>query len=167
MDDCCAIPQTDDCCTVPPITAARECPECGARGKGVDVVTLEHLLGEDALARLDRGTSHRFCATPDCDVVYFAAGQSPFHQADLTVRVGLKVKEPPVPVCYCFGFTESDIEAQLAATGRSTVASEITARVKARECACEVKNPQGSCCLGNVATVTKRLAAQPGAAKPA
>ena len=30
-----------------------------------------------------------------------------------------------------------------------------TALVAADRCACEVKNPQGSCCLGNVAEATK------------
>jgi hypothetical protein len=34
------------------------------------------------------------------------------------------------------------------------VAERITALVKAERCACEVKNPQGSCCLGNVAAAT-------------
>lgn len=167
MDDCCTVPQADDRDAASQVVAERECPECGARGKGVDIVTLEHLLNPAALGRLDRDASFRFCATPDCDVVYFAAGRKPFHQADLTVRVGLKVKEPPVPVCYCFGFTKADIAAQLAATGQSTIAREITARVKAGECACEIKNPQGSCCLGNVAMATKRLAAQVRAQNPA
>lgn len=158
MDECCALSQARD---------ARACPECGARGKDVGLVTLEHLLTPEALRRLDRGASYRFCATRDCDTVYYADGLLPFHQADLTVRVGLKAKEPPVPVCYCFGFTEDHIAAQLASTGRSTIAQEITARVKAGECACEVKNPQGSCCLGNVAVATKRLSAQHQARTPA
>jgi hypothetical protein len=63
-------------------------------------------------------------------------------------------------VCYCFGVGESDIRRELAASGRSTAVDRITALVKSERCACEVKNPQGSCCLGNVATATK-------AAKPA
>lgn len=167
MDDCCEIPQAGAGCAVTPEAAASDCPECRARGKGVDLVTPEHLLSPDALGRLDRGAAYRFCATPTCDVVYFADGLPAFHQGDLTVRVGLKVAEPPVPVCYCFGFMEADIADQLAATGRSTIAGEITARVKAGECACEIKNPQGSCCLGHVATATKRLAAQHATPEPA
>ncbi len=34
------------------------------------------------------------------------------------------------------------------AHGRSTIVEEITPHVKANECACEVKNPAGRCCLG-------------------
>ncbi len=35
-------------------------------------------------------------------------------------------------------------------TGKSTVAERITTEVKAGHCACEVKNPSGKCCLGDV-----------------
>lgn len=158
VEACCAVPQGTACSVGDPGSAGKECPVCRARGKGLDLVTLEHLLTIEAIGRLDRAASYRFCATPDCDVVYFADGKEPFRKADLTIRVGLKVKEPPVPVCYCFGFTEADIAAQLAATGRQTIAQEIAARVNAGECACELKNPQGSCCLGNVAVAARRLA---------
>ena len=41
------------------------------------------------------------------------------------------------------GFLEAE-------TGRSTIAERIAAEVKAGNCACEVKNPSGKCCLGDV-----------------
>jgi hypothetical protein len=102
-------------------------------------------------------TQYYFCEAPDCDVVYFSVDpQAPiFRRADLLVRVGVKEESDPVPVCYCFGFTRKDIENEIAATGRSTMADRITAEVKAGNCACEVKNPSGKCCLGNVARVSQ------------
>jgi len=60
-------------------------------------------------------------------------------------------------VCYCFAITEKDIRRELLETGHSSASEHITALVKADRCACEVKNPQGSCCLGNVAETTKEL----------
>jgi hypothetical protein len=42
------------------------------------------------------------------------------------------------------------------AHGKSTVFEEITAHAKANECACDVKNPAGRCCLGNVAKVIQK-----------
>ena len=93
-----------------------------------------------------------FCEAADCDVVYFSSDPlAPiFHRADLLVRVGAKEAADPIPVCYCFGFTRKDIENEIARTGRSTIPERITAEVKAGNCACEVKNPSGKCCLGNV-----------------
>jgi len=96
-------------------------------------------------------TQYYFLETPACDVVYFA--QDPpryFFTRDLTVRVGSKVTADPVPVCYCFAKTERMVIDDVLAHGRSTIAEEITAHVQANECACEVKNPAGRCCLGNV-----------------
>ncbi len=96
-------------------------------------------------------SQHYFLEMPSCDVVYFT--QVPpryFFTSDLTVRVGSKVTEDPVPVCYCFEKTERMVIDDVLAHGRSTIFGEITAHVKANECACEVKNPAGRCCLGNV-----------------
>jgi hypothetical protein len=109
------------------------------------------LLTGTALRRLD-GRAYRFCAQPDCEVVYFDrdAG-SVFDKSDLRVRVGLKESSDPIPICYCFDLTLSDLR-----TGIDVV-SVIGAETRAGHCACEVKNPQGSCCLGNVSRAMERL----------
>lgn len=65
------------------------------------------------------------------------------------------------PVCYCFGFTPEMVRAEIAASGKSTVVERIATEMKADLCACEIRNPQGSCCLGNVkAAVKAALAAR-------
>ena len=50
---------------------------------------------------------------------------------DVTVRVGLKETEPPVPLCYCFGHTAESVRDEIVATGRSTVPERITVEVQA------------------------------------
>ncbi len=149
----------ESCCRTGVIPEPGRCPECGQKGRPVGSVTLDHLLEPSARELLPAGTAFYFCPTATCDAVYHAAGALRFHQRDLTVRVGLKVREHPVPVCYCFGYTERDIAEQVATTGRSTIAGEVTAKVKAGECECEIRNPQGSCCLGNIAVATRRIMA--------
>ena len=66
------------------------------------------------------------------------------------MRVGLKQKESPIARCYCFGYTAEAVREEIVAQGRSTAAETITAEVQARNCSCEVKNPSGKCCLGEV-----------------
>lgn len=68
----------------------------------------------------------------------------------LKVPVGIKEKQSPRPVCYCFGHTVESIREEIEQTGRSTVAAAVTERVKAMQCSCELLNPKGSCCLGDV-----------------
>ena len=144
-----------DCCPSSPAEgkAPSTCPRCGGKGEPVEEVTLKALLRGPALERHSE-QEHRFCPTGDCPVVYFGAKEV-FRQEDITVPVFQK--EPPGErtVCYCFEITEPTIRRELNQTGRSSVAQKITALVKADRCACEFKNPQGSCCLGNVRQAVK------------
>jgi hypothetical protein len=147
MSDCCSV---KDCPVSPPVAA---CPMNGTRSKQVDRLTVASLVRQLPL-EMPR-TQYYFCETRDCDIVYFAFdSRAPiFRRGDLLIRVGAKEESDPIPVCYCFGFTRKDIEDEIAETGRPTVADRISAEVTAGRCACEVKNPSGKCCLGNVTRV--------------
>lgn len=148
----------DPCCELhPPTTCGpAACPVCGALGKPVKRMTLGALLKPEIRSRIPLQEEFCFCRTAGCAVVYFRPGEALFHKEDLAVRVGLKEPDDPsAPVCYCFGWTPEKIHAEMKATGRSTVIDRIKAQVKAGNCDCEVTNPQGSCCLGNVAVVVQ------------
>lgn len=149
-----------DCCTTPPVISAERalCPQCGQAGRRVERVTVKALLRRAARRRLSQA-EQRFCPTPACPVVYFS-GEDTFHRKD--VRVPVFQKEPPGQrtVCYCFGVTESDIQRELSAIGTAMAYECIAAHVRAGHCICEIRNPQGTCCLGQVAEVTRRAQAE-------
>jgi hypothetical protein len=130
----------------------------------VDVITLKALLSGEGLRR-GVPPAPRFCATLGCPVVYFDnAVPIVFEEALVTVTVHAKHPgDGSVPVCYCFGHTPETIRHELASTGRSSASETIAAEVKAGHCACEVKNPKGTCCLGDVSMV-ERSALLPAAA---
>jgi len=112
----------------------------------------------DALLAVER----RFCATRDCAVLYYGAGGRIVEKDAASVRVGAKETEDPLPLCYCFGFSEADVRRQVEERGESNIPARIAAEVRAGRCACEVKNPSGRCCLGEVnAAVREAMAAQP------
>jgi hypothetical protein len=132
------------------------CPASGAAGARVALVTVKALLTGAALRRLD-GKAYRFCPDPSCDVVYFDVETgSTFAKEDLSVRVGRKETEDPIPVCYCFGFTKADLERSVAERG-GTIRASIAAEVRAGHCACEVRNPEGTCCLDNVSKAIQAI----------
>lgn len=110
------------------------------------------LLKPAALQRLDPQATYRFCASPDCLVVYYAPGHT-FEKDHLSVRVFQKERDPATLVCYCFGYTLATI-----ASAPTAALADINKLVKQGRCACELRNPQGTCCLGNI----KRLAAACG-----
>jgi len=149
MESCCELHPPRAC---PPIP----CPQCGARGSTVTRITLGALLRPEARPRIPAQEEFCFCKTPSCEVVYFSNGEALFRKDDLSVRVGLKEpQDSTAPVCYCFGWTPEKIRAEVQVSGKSTVIDQIKAQVKAGNCYCEVTNPQGACCLGNVAQAVK------------
>ncbi len=159
MSACCE--PVDDGCAATTESSARPqatrlCPGCGTLGKPVELITLKSLLRPPALERLDPGVAYFFCENSPCEVVYFASGLV-FSVDDVKVPVFQKDPGLDVPVCYCFGWTRRLLADELAATGQSTAAAHISGHVRAGRCGCEVNNPQGSCCLGNVRATVKAL----------
>lgn len=151
MSACCA-PRNG----LAPDPRSDRCPRCGAKGSSVDAITLKALLSGEGLSR-GVPAAPRFCGTPRCPVVYFDnAHPAVFEEALVTVAVHAKhLEDGSVPVCYCFGHTPETIRHELASTGRSNASKTIAAEVKAGHCACEVKNPKGTCCLGDVSRVER------------
>jgi hypothetical protein len=148
-----------DCCKLPGPGGAVDdrCHRCGERGRRVPRETMESLLKLEPLERL-RDVPYFFDRTPSCDVVYFSnEARSYFQKDELAVRVGLKETESPIAICYCFGHTVESAREEIAATGRSTVAKRIAAEVQAGNCSCEVKNPSGKCCLGDVNRAIRQI----------
>lgn len=143
MSDCCKLPE-------PAEVADERCRRCGEKGRTVLRETMESLLKPEALERLV-DEPYYFDRTPECDVVYFSNEAGSYFQKDeLKVRVGWKETESPIPLCYCFGHTAESAREEILTRGRSSVAERITAEVQAGNCSCEVKNPSGKCCLGDV-----------------
>lgn len=138
--------------------AAEQCPSCGNVGTRVDAITLKALLTPSGLRR-GIPDAPRFCATESCPVVYFDTEASvTISEADLTVRVHAKhPTDGRVPVCYCFEYTPAVIEQEIMRTGSSAARATIIREVQAGHCACEVRNPKGTCCLGDVARVERRV----------
>lgn len=92
----------------------------------------------------------RFCRSAHCPVVYFHGEAGTALGADaLKVRVGHKEHLADRPICYCFGHSAADLQA------RPSIGEEIKAACKRGEDRCAETNPQGSCCLGNVAAVLR------------
>jgi len=148
-----------DCCTVnkplPAAPSVMNCPVSGSRSKQVDLLTVKSLVRHLKFAM--PGTQYYFCAAPGCDMVYFPSSpEAPtFSCDDLLVRVGAKEPGEEATVCYCFGISQRQIREEVEATGRSSAAGKIKMEIQAGRCACEVKNPSGKCCLGDVTRIAK------------
>jgi hypothetical protein len=135
------------------------CPVNGRPARPVPRRTVESLVFPDVRAAL-LALPYSLCEAPDCDVVYVsAAGDHLIAKDQLTVRVGFKERDDPIPLCYCFGVDGAAIRAEVRAHGDSDAQRDITARVRAGECRCEDTNPFGGCCLGDIAVAIREARA--------
>jgi hypothetical protein len=130
-------------------TTDTECPECGKEGKTLAPLTLRALL-KDEFAGQIADADYRFCDAKDCNFVYFGNGQT-FSKSQLNVAVGVKETQGKRPLCYCFGHSVATLKEEIRTKGQSDALQDIRKKMKDPGCACEVKNPSGTCCLGTFA----------------
>lgn len=145
--DCCCPPRPED------PAERRICPRSGTHGSPVELNTVKALLTERALQRLT-GSPHRFCADASCDVVYFDSSDQVFTVEDIRVPVWQKEPFGARTICYCFGENEADILCEVVL---SHAVERVRAHIAAGRCACELRNPRGTCCLGDIAAAVKRI----------
>lgn len=135
----------------------RECGRCRGASHAVTQKTMLLMLRPEQFERVGK-SEYRFCSVPECRVVYFSEESAVvFVTGDLRVRVGLKERINPVPLCYCFGFDEGDLRDEIIRIGTSTIPQRIATLIKQEMCACPDRNPSGACCLGEVSKAVKRL----------
>jgi len=133
------------------------CSSCNSQGRPVSRKTVLLMLKPELLERAMHG-NYSFCSARDCSIVYFEdTGSQQFTVDDLRIRVGLKVKGDPIPVCYCFGFDEKHIRDEIEQTGNTSVPERVSRLIREGLCACDDSNPSGMCCLGELNKTVNRL----------
>jgi Zinc binding domain len=139
-----------------PPHAVNACPACGKVGKAVQGQTVKALLSLSL--REVQDTQYLFCRTQTCPVVYFSSdGEQTFTVEKIREKVYQKESEAEdVFICYCFRYTVGDLRAA-SSERRLAIVDDINIGINAGQCGCDLRNPQGSCCLGNVRAMTKRL----------
>ncbi|UAL49505.1 (2Fe-2S)-binding protein [Sutcliffiella horikoshii] len=152
MADCCSNPKE-----IKKESVVEECPSCRRKAKSVKLITLKSMLKPSSLETLKAKENHFFCASEDCDVVYFDMLKKAYLISDLKVAVHQKDNSPTTPICYCFDWTKEKISEYVENGNANKPVEHIRQNIKENRCGCEVNNPQGSCCLGNVTAFIKGI----------
>lgn len=137
---------------------ALDCPVCGRQGRMVGKETLDHHLDGSSRARF--GDEAAFCPNPACEVVYFGAGATA-RKGETVLAVTQKDPADEVFVCYCFEHTRGDLRSDLVQKGTTDIPDRIKQGIKEGRCDCARRNPQGTCCLGNVAAAIDEINGRP------
>ena len=133
------------------------CPQCSCKGQSIDNATLKSLISV-TLHRVE-DVKHRFCAEANCTVAYFAEDRSEtFYTYDLRERIYQKEPDAEdVLVCYCFFHTLGEIQNSVNDEGNSPIVADIKYGIQQGHCACDWRNPEGKCCLGNVLKIVQAV----------
>lgn len=147
-----------ECCSSPNSVACKQmaCSQCGSKGAPVDLLTVKALLTEIALRRLTPAALY-FCQEPTCAVVYFTTDGRVYTSTDIRVPVWQKEPAGSRRICYCFDENEASMLREMVETGRCGAARRVRAHIAADRCACEVRNPRGTCCLGDLMKAVTRV----------
>jgi len=130
-------------------TPQNACGGCGEIGRVVARQTVVHHVKSEKLSSIG-DAEYKFCPSENCLVVYYSTAGSIFTVEDVRELVTAKASGDSRPVCYCFGFTQGFIRQEIEQTGKSTVPAQVTQFIKEKLCVCEVRNPAGACCLGEI-----------------
>ena len=149
----------DCCCSGAKMTketAQNSCAGCGGVGREVARQTVVHHVKSEKLLGIEN-SEYKFCPSENCPVVYYSTAGGVFNVDDVRELITAKTSGDARPVCYCFGFTEGFIRQEIEQTGKSTVPAQVTEFIKEKLCVCEVRNPAGACCLGEINRTVKTL----------
>ena len=122
--------------------AGAVCPADGAKGDPVKRLTVA------ARIKVPVPPAQEFwlCRSPDCGVVYFGSEGTTITTDQVHEIPGFKAGGSGL-VCYCFEHTEANLMEEVRLSGTSSTLASVEDQVRAGNCACEVRNPTGKCCL--------------------
>lgn len=137
-----------DCCDSKKPPKKMKCPDCEQSHKSVaNQVLLHHVISPDNQSIPDK--QFYFCTSSDCETVYFSESGNRYHQNQVRATVGQKQTSNDRPICYCFDVTAQQVLDELYQSGESHSKAFVTAQTKSKNCACDIRNPSGLCCLAS------------------
>ena len=125
---------------------AAQCPCCGTSAKPVDRVTLIHQVVAPFNQQLP-ADDFFFCASAACSTLYFSDAGAVIEVSQVRGEVGQKSTKPDRVICYCFDIHHSRVIEEIEQTGASASKAFVVEQTKLKNCACDIRNPSGKCCL--------------------
>jgi hypothetical protein len=122
-------------------TKKNRCPNNGHECTEVTPKTISHHLRGAWKWKEGKDVRYFFCDDPACEVVYFGDDDSVILKERLNTPVGVKEASNATLACYCFGVTKAE------ALSDPGIREYVLNQTKHAQCACDIRNPSGRCCL--------------------
>lgn len=133
-------------CSATVIPETAQCPADGRSCRRVELRTVLHQLKRPHVNR-PTTQGYYFCDNQECDVVYFGQDGSVITRHDVRSEIGQKSRSSDRVICYCFGINEGEILGEIGHECSSSPKEFVIEQTRLHNCACDVRNPSGRCCL--------------------
>lgn len=142
-----------DCCKNITTQLASLCPECNSEGMSVKIRTLFHQIRFPDNQEISQD-NYFYCPSSICQTTYYSETGKSISQSRLVNQQALKDKT----LCYCFAIKCSQYKLALQTNTADTIKNFVIQHTKLANCACEVRNPSGQCCLIHFKQIEKEHA---------
>ncbi len=123
-----------------------KCPHCKKSGKRVEHDTMLHHIKDISTLSKNR---YYYCASFECDIVYFNKHDAPYTTAMLNKEIGFKEgSSDQAAVCFCYHYMKSELY-------NPSIIEKINIRINNYGSRCDIRNPSGKCCLKDIKKVQK------------
>lgn len=132
------------CCSSNSPSYVQACPQCRISSKDISMKTIFHHVKFPDILDV-KTSSYYYCADKTCSVGYFS------DKGNVIYKHQLRAFSKPEnnKLCYCFDInTEQYINALKDETAIE-IKKFVIQKTKSGDCACEIRNPSGQCCLAN------------------
>lgn len=97
----------------------------------------------------------RACLSSACPIAYYGASTT-ILVTEVSATAHHKARAPDPLICFCFEYRISALErSMLGPDSVNPIVLEIQSRCREGLGQCQIKNPEGRCCLRNIAQVLK------------
>ena len=138
------------CCSSGSPTTSQACPQCGKSCKNISMKTVFQQVKFPDI--LDVTTDiYYYCADKACPVGYFS------QQGKIISRQQLRAfsEHKNSKLCYCFDVSTEQYLNALKEKTAEPIKKFVMQKTKSGDCACEIRNPSGQCCLANFKQLEK------------
>ena len=139
-----------DCCSKPSKKPSQACPHCGIECKPVTMRTVyqQTRFPENQQLVTD---SYYFCPSRHCSSAYFSSTGNSIAKSLLITQQAIQNDM----LCYCFDISSACYRSALQTHTADAIKNFVIQRTKLAECACEIRNPSGQCCLAKFKQLEK------------
>lgn len=131
MSSCCSknIPET-----------IQKCPQCTDSSRKTSMKTIFHQVQFPDILNISID-NYYFCINNSCSVAYFSQSSNIIYKEQLRSASEL--------LCYCFDISKQNYLNAIKDNSATAIKKFVIQKTKMGDCACEVRNPSGHCCLAD------------------